>query len=80
MVVTGDSISMMSEACLMGKPVYIAEVPIQNTRFKRFRQSLYDNGHARCFFEEFINEKFKALDELKRIQGIVIEKLGSFLS
>lgn len=76
LVVTGDSVSMMSEACLMGHPVYIAEVPIQNARFKRFRQSLYDNKHAGCFFEEFAVEDFKPLDELKRMQGIVLKKLN----
>ncbi|MBY0462973.1 MAG: mitochondrial fission ELM1 family protein [Alphaproteobacteria bacterium] len=75
LVVTGDSISMMSEACLMGKPAYIAEVPIKNKRFKKFRQSLYDNKHAQCFFDELAVEGFKSLDELKRMQEIVIKKL-----
>lgn len=76
LVVTGDSVSMMSEACLMGKPVYIAEVPIKNARFKEFRHSLYANKHAQSLFEEFATEGFQALDELKRMQVIVLEKLN----
>ena len=79
LVVTGDSVSMMSEACLMGKPVYVAEVPMKNLRFKRFKESLYDNKHASCFFDELIVDNFKALDELNRVQEIVIEKIRPFL-
>lgn len=75
LVVTGDSISMMSEACLMGKPVYIAEVPIKNKRFEKFRQSLYDNKHAQSFYQVLAVEGFKPLDELKRMQEVVIRKL-----
>ncbi len=75
LVVTGDSISMMSEACLMGKPVYIAEVPIKNERFKKFRQSLYDNKHAQSFYQVLAVEGFKPLDELKRTQEVVVRKL-----
>lgn len=76
LVVTGDSVSMMSEACLMGKPVYIAEVPIKNARFRKFRQSLYDNKHAQSLFKELATEGFQPLDELKRMHEIVLEKLN----
>ncbi|MBY0281223.1 MAG: mitochondrial fission ELM1 family protein [Alphaproteobacteria bacterium] len=75
LVVTGDSISMMSEACLMGKPVYIAEVSILNTRFQRFKKSLYDHHHAQNFFDELAVDGFVPLDELGRIREVVLEKI-----
>ena len=39
-VVTCDSTSMISEAALTGKPIYIAEIPpkIDDYRFRRFRE------------------------------------------
>ncbi len=57
-VVTGDSISMMSESCLMGKPVYIAEMPIENRKFRDFIKNLYAGGHA----VSFMNQSFASLD------------------
>ncbi len=66
-VVTGDSISMMSESCLMGKPAYIAEVPIQNKKFKQFISDLYVGHHASPFGENLKSEGFQSLNELDRV-------------
>lgn len=46
-IVTGDSISMCSEACMAGKPVFIY-IPehIKSDKLARFHQTLYDKGHA----------------------------------
>jgi mitochondrial fission protein ELM1 len=46
-IVTGDSISMMSETCRMGVPVYIFDVAIKHHKFKHFKHCLIDQNHAR---------------------------------
>lgn len=49
-VVTGDSVSMCSEACAAGVPVYIfAPAPLVPPRHGRLHQALYDAGSARPF-------------------------------
>ncbi len=50
LVVTGDSISMVSEACATGKPVYV--VPLRgrgSARFRRFHGGLAADGVIRPF-------------------------------
>ncbi len=71
-VVTGDSISMMSEACITGKPVYIHEIPSSSARLGNFLTMLYENQHA-CALEEKTNDNraFKRLDELQRICSLI---------
>ncbi|TAL02934.1 MAG: nucleoside-diphosphate sugar epimerase [Rhodospirillaceae bacterium] len=47
-VVTGDSVSMCSEACATGKPVFIAApVDITAPKHRRLHQELYAAGYAR---------------------------------
>jgi len=49
-VVTGDSVSMCSEACATEKPVYVyAPRPLITAKHARFHQSLYQEGCARPF-------------------------------
>jgi mitochondrial fission protein ELM1 len=46
-VVTGDSISMCSEACFTGKPVFtFAPDQLTGAKHKRFLAHLHQNGHA----------------------------------
>lgn len=47
-IVTGDSISMCSEACATGKPVYVFVPPhADNSKQTSFRQALFARGHAK---------------------------------
>jgi len=68
-VVTCDSTSMISEAALTGKPIYIAEIPtkIDDYRFRRFRELF-----AKLNIVKNLNEKveiwnYEILDETNRI-------------
>ncbi len=46
-IVTGDSISMISEACATGKPVYIfAPDEITPKKHRKFHKILYEGGYA----------------------------------
>ncbi len=48
LIVTGESISMCSEACGTGKPVYILEpARALSHKHRRFLRALYDRGYAR---------------------------------
>lgn len=47
-IVTGDSISMCSEACSTGKPVYVFVPPhLANKKQSYFREALFARGHAK---------------------------------
>lgn len=81
MVVTGDSISMMSDSCIQGKPVFIFDVPMGHQKFESFKKKLVDDEFAvwaeQGNWEDIGNKKFKPLDEWGRIQERVIEFLRS---
>lgn len=47
LVVTADSVTMASEACAAGKPVYIAPIAALSAKLTRFHRALEAGGHAR---------------------------------
>lgn len=49
LLVTSDSVSMVTEACATGKPVYITDLPGGTKRFRRFHQDMRDEGATRPF-------------------------------
>lgn len=51
-VVTCDSVNMMTEACATGKPVYIVELDGGSPKFRGFIDLLYKEGYARPFTGE----------------------------
>lgn len=58
MIVTGDSISMISEAGFSGKPLYIyAPKGSATEKHFRFHQTLYDGGYAAPLFSKKIPQK-----------------------
>lgn len=48
-VVTEDSVSMTSEACATGKPVYIVRLEGESRRIRRFHEMLQQDGITRPF-------------------------------
>jgi mitochondrial fission protein ELM1 len=48
-IVTADSVSMVSEAAATGKPVYIVELEGGSRKFARFHQAMRDAGITRPF-------------------------------
>ncbi|MEM1398703.1 MAG: mitochondrial fission ELM1 family protein [Pseudomonadota bacterium] len=75
-VVTGDSINMICEACATGKPVYIAQFPGASAKFKRFYRSVLDGQHARFFDGDLTPFAAKPLRETERVAGVVASRLG----
>ena len=72
-VVTCDSSSMISEAALTGKPIYIASIlPRKNDkRFQRFRNLFRELNITRNLGEEVENWNYEKLDETNRVASII---------
>ena len=82
-MVTGDSISMVSEATSTGKPVYIASPDsITPKLYKQMHQDFYDRGLARKFDKhlEAYKVEAKPLDEAGRIANKISEELDKRMS
>ena len=78
-VVTCDSSSMISEAALTGKPIYVANIlPKKNDkRFQRFRTLFRELNITRNLGEEIENWTYEKLDETNRVANIIKQKINS---
>ncbi len=76
-VVTCDSTSMISEAAMTGKPVYIAMMKSfkPTGRFKKFYSQLRDLGITRELKDKVESWSYKSLNEVSRIAPIVRAKM-----
>ena len=77
-VVTCDSTSMISEAALTGKPIYIAEIPtkINDYRFRRFRDLFTKLNIVKNLDEKLEIWNYKILDETNRISKEIKKKIS----
>ena len=78
-VVTCDSSSMISEAALTGKPIYVANIlPRKNDkRFQKFRNLFRELNIIRNLGEEEENWNYQKLDETNRVAKIIKQKINS---
>jgi mitochondrial fission protein ELM1 len=76
-VVTCDSTSMISEAAMTGKPVYIAMMKSfkPTGRFKKFYSQLKDLGITRELEDKVESWSYNSLNEVNRIAPIVKTKM-----
>ena len=79
-VVMCDSTSMISEAALTGKPIYVAQMPAKknNKRFKDFfklLENLNINKNLGTTVEECSYQK---LDETQRVSSYIKEKIKNY--
>ena len=77
-VVTCDSTSMISEAALTGKPIYIADIPAKrkDERFKKFRDLFSELNITKNLNEKLEIWTYKSLNETTRIA----EKIKKYIS
>ena len=77
-VVTCDSTSMISEAALTGKPIYIAEIPpkIDDYRFRRFRELFTKLNIVKNLNEKVEIWNYEILDETNRIAKEIKRKIS----
>jgi len=67
LVVTADSVNMISEACATGKPVYIYDLPGGSRKAARFRQALSERGFGRSFAIPLEPYTAQPLDEMAAV-------------
>lgn len=73
-IVTADSVNMVSEAATAGKPVYVFPLPGGNRKFNSFHRSMQDRGYTRPFQPHLESWSPPLLDETTRMAGIALEK------
>ena len=76
-IVTCDSSSMISEAALTGKPVYVAMIPAMRNdiRFQKFRNLLESMNIIRKLEDDLDTWSYEKLDETNRIAKKIKSKL-----
>ena len=77
-VVTCDSTSMISEAALTGKPIYIAEMPAKSNdyRFRKFRDLFHKLKIIKNLNEKVEIWNYEILDETNRIAKEIKKKIS----
>jgi len=76
-IVTCDSTSMISEAAVTGKPVYMAMMKPKKSirRFKKFHTQFKELGIARELTDSIDNWSYDKLDEVNRIAPIIKKQM-----
>ena len=76
-IVTCDSTSMISEAAITGKPVYIAQMQHKKNiyRFEKFYKLFKDLGIIRDLEDKIEYWKYEGLDEVNRAANLVKEQM-----
>jgi mitochondrial fission protein ELM1 len=75
-MVTGESVRMMSECCSTGKKVRIYRPQNYGFQYDSLINEFINNGYALEFGDENFNTKTKKLDEASRVAGLILEKLS----
>jgi len=77
MIVTCDSTSMISEAAITGKPVYIAMMKPKkrNARFKKFYSELSNLGITKELNNAVENWSYESLNEVSRIAPLIKSRM-----
>jgi mitochondrial fission protein ELM1 len=74
-IVTSDSINMISEACSTGKPVYVLSLGKTTPRREKFLSSMIKEGKIRFFNGKFEIWAYEPLRETIRIADIIKSRL-----
>lgn len=81
LLVTGDSVNMVSEACAAGKPVML--LPLEgdgSAKFRRFHAAFEQGGYTRPFRGSIENWAVPAFDEVGDTARRIAEMYASFVS
>ena len=75
-VVTCDSVSMVSEACATGKPVYVFDLPGGSAKFQRFHQALREEGITRPFSGQPQDWRYEPFDDTAYAAAEICRLMG----
>ncbi len=77
-VVTSDSVNMVSESASTGKPVYVVDLPGGSAKFTRFHRALRAEGVTRSFVGKLEPYSYAPLDDVgavaARVQALLRTK------
>jgi mitochondrial fission protein ELM1 len=76
-VATCDSVSMVSEACATGKPVYVVELEGGSAKFRAFHDGLHRDGLTRPFEGRLEAWDYAPLDDTASVAAEVRRRLQS---
>ncbi len=74
-IVTGDSVNMVSEAASSGKPVHVVQLRGGSPKFTRFHEGLQAAGITRPFTGELAAWHYAPLDETRRVAAEIRRRL-----
>jgi mitochondrial fission protein ELM1 len=74
-VVTADSVNMVSEACTTGKPVYVVELEGGSRKFRLFHEAMRSGGYTRPFAGKLEHWDYPPLDDVGRVAGEIRTRL-----
>ena len=75
-VVTEDSVNMVTEAAGTGKPVYIQALPGRSTRLSRFHQLMRERGATRPFEGSLESWSYAPVNDTEVVASRIREALG----
>ena len=75
-VVTADSVSMVSEACATGKPVHVIELDSGSDKFVRFHDRLRKAGITRPFDGTLESWRYKMPDDTAHVAAEIVGRLA----
>lgn len=74
-VVTADSVNMVTEACATGKPVLVAPLEGGSPKFEAFHRSLQEQGITRPFQGRLESWAYAPLDDCGSVARLIQERL-----
>jgi uncharacterized protein len=78
LLVTCDSVNMVSEAASTGKPVHVIKLPGGSAKFERFHQALQDDGVTRPFTGRLEHWNYTPLNDMElaaaRVRQILLAR------
>ena len=75
-IVTSDSVSMTSDACTNGKPVYVVHLPGGTRKFREFHQQLCSGGFTRPFTGTLEYWSYEPLTDTSDAAGEILRCLN----
>jgi uncharacterized protein len=75
-VVTGDSVNMVTEAAGTGKPVYVHELKGHSARLARFHRLMRERGATRPFAETLETWRYTPVNDTDKVAAAIRSALG----
>jgi uncharacterized protein len=79
-IVTADSVNMVSEAAATGKPVHVVPLEGGSAKFARFHRAMEEAGITRPFHGTIESWSYCPLDETARAAALIRERLARRLA